>query len=114
LSILLDNAIKYTQRPCEVKVRTWHDVVNGVVVLSVQDDGIGISPEAMPRIFDRFFRADAARRNGLSVGSGLGLSIAKWIVEAHSGSIHAGSEFHCGSSFSVSLPASEEYGSNHK
>lgn len=113
LSILLDNAIKYTQRSGEVKVRTWRDVANGIVVLSIQDDGIGISPEAMPRIFDRFFRADAARRNGLSVGSGLGLSIAKWIVEVHGGSIHASSEPHCGSSFLVSLPASEEYGSNH-
>jgi signal transduction histidine kinase len=69
----------------------------------VKDTGIGISKEDQGRVFDRFFRVDKARSREEG-GSGLGLSICKWIVEAHHGEIHVESELDKGSSFIVRLP----------
>jgi len=62
-------------------------VRGGSVVVSVTDSGVGIAPEHLPHVFDRFYKVDAARTNGAS-GSGLGLSIAKAVVDAHQGVIH--------------------------
>jgi signal transduction histidine kinase len=70
------------------------------VVVSVQDTGIGIDPEAQPRIFDRFWQVQSTPRRG----SGLGLAIARGIVEAHGGRIWVESQPGCGSVFSFSLP----------
>jgi len=71
----------------------------------VSDTGVGIHPEDLPRVFDRFYRADKARSR--SVGnSGLGLSICKSIVEMHGGRIQASSTFEVGTTFTVILPRS--------
>ena len=70
--------------------------------IQVCDDGIGIAPEALPHLFERFYRADVAHGRG---GVGLGLSIAQWIVAAHQGEISVASTPGLGSTFTVRLPA---------
>ena len=82
LRILVDNAIKYTPAGGEIKVAVKQQ--GDQVRMTVQDNGIGIPPEAVPYIFDRFYRADESRARSTG-GTGLGLSIAKWIVERHGG-----------------------------
>ncbi|MCS7072746.1 MAG: cell wall metabolism sensor histidine kinase WalK, partial [Anaerolinea sp.] len=79
-------------------------------VLEVKDTGIGISPEDQKRVFDRFFQVEKSRaRDGVKgEGAGLGLSIAKWIVEAHHGHIRVKSELGKGSTFIVEIPHAEE------
>ena len=69
----------------------------------MQDTGIGIAPELMPQIFERFFRVDPARSPGVE-GVGLGLSLVKWIVDRHHGRIEVDSEPGKGSTFTVFLP----------
>ncbi len=103
LVILMDNALKYTPTGGEVSLGLRRS--GGIVELTVKDTGIGISAEDLPHIFERFYRADKARSRDLG-GSGLGLSIAKWIVEQHGGSISVSSIPGSGSTFTVCLPAS--------
>jgi heavy metal sensor kinase len=98
---LLDNAVKYTPENGDVWLRSY--VENDSLVVEVQDSGIGIAEADLPNIFERFYRADQARTRRVG-GAGLGLSIAKWIAEAHRGSIQALSRFGEGSQFRVSLP----------
>ncbi len=98
---LLDNAVSYTAPGGTIQVRVWAAVDEAG--LSVRDTGPGIAPAALPRVFDRFFRADTDRsRTG--GGSGLGLAICKELVEAHGGRIGAESELGVGSTFAVLLP----------
>lgn len=99
LSNLLDNAIKYT--PPGGKITVSAEEVDKKIIISVQDTGIGISQEEIPRIFDRFFRADKSR----SVpGAGLGLSLVQAIVRRHGGEIMVSSSPGSGSTFTVALP----------
>jgi two-component system, OmpR family, sensor kinase len=98
---LVDNAIKYTGPGGEVRVRLWHDRHEGGITVS--DTGPGISEEALPHLFDRFYRADAARSRAAG-GSGLGLAICKEIVTAHGGRLWASSKLGEGSSFSLAMP----------
>ena len=98
--ILLDNAVKYT--PAGGVVRLERERRNGVVRVRVADNGPGIPPEAVPRLFDRFYRAPAARG---SAGTGLGLAIARWIAEEHEGRVTVRSSPGQGSVFTVTLPA---------
>lgn len=98
---LVDNAVKYTGPGGTVRVAVWGEP--GAVVLAVRDTGPGIPAEALARVFDRFFRIDAARSRAHG-GSGLGLAICKEIVEAHGGRIWAESQPGGGSSFLVTLP----------
>ncbi len=100
--ILVDNAIKYT--PPEGEVRISAGRADGRVVVRVSDTGRGIAPEDLPHIFERFYRADRARQTG---GSGLGLSIARWIVQEHGGRIEVESTPGRGTTFTVSLPAAD-------
>jgi signal transduction histidine kinase len=98
---LVDNAIKFTEPGGAVTIRV--ERADEHTRLVVVDTGIGISQERLPHIFERFYQADPARS---SEGVGLGLSICRWIAEAHGGSIQASSEPARGSTFAVSLPAS--------
>jgi len=98
---LVDNAIKYTSEGGEMTISLEKD--DGKGRLKVTDNGMGIAPEDQPHIFDRFFRVDKARSREAG-GSGLGLSICKWIVEAHGGEISVESEVGKGSVFTVTLP----------
>ncbi|MCD8116799.1 MAG: HAMP domain-containing histidine kinase [Oscillospiraceae bacterium] len=81
--ILTDNAAKYSPAGSPITISAFRDG-EGRPCVQVQDNGVGIAPEDVPRIFNRFFRADAAR-TGSTGGSGLGLSIAKWIIAKHGG-----------------------------
>lgn len=101
LVILLDNALKYTLEGGKILV-SCRRLGNGLE-LKIADTGIGIAPEDLPRIFDRFYRGDKARTRAEG-GSGLGLSIAQWIVEAHNGKIRAESVVAQGTTFTITLP----------
>jgi two-component system phosphate regulon sensor histidine kinase PhoR len=98
---LLDNAIKYTS--AGGGVRLVAAATGEGAVVRVSDTGIGIMPEDVPRIFERFYRVDKARSRQ-SGGTGLGLSIVKHIVEAHGGQVRVESEINRGSVFSFTLP----------
>jgi two-component system heavy metal sensor histidine kinase CusS len=98
--ILLDNAIKYTPPGGTVKVvYRFHDGLN----LCISDTGVGIAPEHLPHIFERFYRVDAARTE-VTQGVGLGLPIAKWLVELYGGYIRIESRPNLGTSVLVHLP----------
>ncbi|HVM51430.1 MAG TPA: ATP-binding protein [Candidatus Acidoferrum sp.] len=98
---LLDNAIKYTAEGGKVALTV--SALDSKAVLEVADNGIGIPSEALPRIFDRFFRVDKARSRDQG-GAGLGLSIVKSICAAHHGRVEASSTPGQGSRFRVELP----------
>jgi len=98
---LVDNAIKYT--PGGGMVSLSLSKTNGEAEIEVVDNGVGISSEDLPRVFDRFYRVDKARSRNLG-GSGLGLSIARWIAQAHGGSIRVESKLGEGSKFTITLP----------
>lgn len=95
---LLDNAIKYSDSG-KISVRAFF--ANRYVIVEVQDNGDGISEEDLPKIFDRFYRADRARTE---IGTGLGLTIVKKIVEAHGGVIQVESELNKGTTIRLKLP----------
>lgn len=101
LTNLLDNAAKYTNSGghLEVRVSDAHDGIR----IEVQDDGIGIPDEDLPRIFERFYRVEKARSRDLG-GTGLGLSIVKHLVQAMDGDISVSSEVGRGSTFAFTLP----------
>jgi len=102
---LLDNAIKYTPEGGQVTLLCRRE--NGKYALSVNDTGPGISPDLQSRIFERFFRADKARSRAENDGggAGLGLSIARWIAEAHRGTLELSRSDATGSTFVAFLPA---------
>lgn len=101
---LLDNAIKYTQSGGAVQLHVCR--VNGHAILEVEDNGAGIPREALPHVFERFYRVDQIRSGDLE-GAGLGLSIAKAICSAHGAEIEATSGPKQGSCFRVTLPLSK-------
>jgi two-component system phosphate regulon sensor histidine kinase PhoR len=96
---LIHNAVKFTPEGGEIVVDTG--VTEGMLQVSVRDTGVGISAEELPRVFERFYKTDAARR---SAGSGLGLAIARHIVQGHGGTIWAESTPGRGATFSFTLP----------
>ena len=101
VSILLDNAIKYTPQGGSITVSLFPD--GDSFALRVSDTGIGIPQDAIPKIFNRFYRADQSRAES-GESNGLGLAIAKWVVEAHSSTIDVISAPGKGSTFTVSIP----------
>ena len=103
IRILVDNSIKYTPAGGSIRLSVAADTEKGHALIMVQDEGQGIPEEFLPRIFDRFVRADEARTRNMG-GSGLGLSIAKQIAELHGGSIEVFSVEGVGSRFTVILP----------
>jgi signal transduction histidine kinase len=100
LANLLDNAVKYTPGGGRIDVRGWN--AGEEVLVSVEDTGIGIEPDDLPRVWDRLFRADASRSER---GFGLGLSLVKAIVEGHGGTVSVRSQPGEGSVFTIRLPA---------
>lgn len=98
---LLDNAFSYT--PANGEVSLLIDSVDEFVHIEVKDSGIGIDQEALPRVFERFYRVDKARSRNTG-GTGLGLAIVKHIVEVHEGNIEIESEINKGTSIHVYLP----------
>lgn len=99
---LVDNAIKYTPEGGKVTLSLERN--NDSASFIVEDTGIGIQPNDLNKVFDRFYRVDKSRSK-LPDGLGLGLSIAKWVAEAHGGSLLAESKVGIGSKFTVILPA---------
>ena len=100
---LLSNAVKYSPEGGEIRIRVEH--LDGEARVSVVDAGVGIAPEALPRLFDRFYRTDQALASGVE-GLGLGLYITRSLVEAHGGRLWAESALGAGSTFTISLPYS--------
>jgi heavy metal sensor kinase len=97
---VIENGIKYTPRGGRVAVTSFLN--NGYAQIDVKDNGIGIAQDDLKYVFDRFYRGDKSRRR--ESGSGLGLSISKWIAEAHKGVIEVESAPATGSLFSIRLP----------
>jgi signal transduction histidine kinase len=103
---LLSNALKYTRIGGEVTIKAQLD--DNMVRFSVEDTGIGIAPEFLPRIFEKFFRVPGQEQ----ISSGLGLTIAKETVEAHGGTIEATSQPGKGTRFTFTVKAVEDPGRN--
>ena len=99
--ILVDNACKYSSVYTRITLRAYRD--GQMACVDVQDNGIGIAPADAPRIFDRFFRSDAARKVD-DKGSGLGLAIARWIVDRHGGRFQVRSYEGVGTRMTILLP----------
>jgi signal transduction histidine kinase len=97
---LLDNAIRYTPPGGQVSAELEADPA--AVRIRISDTGVGIAPEAAPRVFDRFYRADKSRSRQ-DGGFGLGLSIVKWIAESHNGSVELTRNPGPGTTFTVTL-----------
>jgi two-component system, OmpR family, phosphate regulon sensor histidine kinase PhoR len=101
---LLHNAIKFTPSGGQIQINAalgTEDSQSRQVVFSIRDTGVGVAEEDLPRIFERFYKADRARAGG---GTGLGLAISRHLVEAHGGKIWATSKLREGSTFYFSLP----------
>lgn len=99
LRVLVENAIRHTEAGGVISVKLTDD--GKTCCLTVTDTGEGIAPDALGHLFERFYQADSSRHKG---GAGLGLAIAKWIVEAHGGTIGADSILGQGATFTVRLP----------
>ncbi len=97
---IVENGIKYTPRGGKIEIMSY--INNGYVSIDVKDNGNGIPEEDIKFIFDRFYRGDKSRKR--ESGSGLGLSISKWIAEAHQGVIEVNSKLSEGSLFTIKLP----------
>jgi two-component system phosphate regulon sensor histidine kinase PhoR len=100
---LMDNAMKYKRQdvPMSMEIRTWNN--NGKFMLSVKDNGIGISRDNLKKIFDKFYRVHTGNVHDVK-GFGLGLAYVKQIVQAHRGTIRAESELGAGTTFVIVLP----------
>ena len=100
LETVLDNAVKFT--PAGGRVRVGVSAPDGRPTVTVEDTGVGIPPDQLPHVFDRFYRGDAAR--GRSDGAGLGLAIARWIADAHGAEIAVDSQVGRGTRVTIRFP----------
>ncbi|MEX0601712.1 MAG: ATP-binding protein, partial [Bacteroidota bacterium] len=98
---LVENAVKYTPRHGRIAISAARE--NGEAVVTVRDNGIGIPARDLEKIFERFYRVERPGHQAVE-GNGLGLAIAKWIAEAHHGSVGVKSRLRSGSTFTVRLP----------
>lgn len=105
LRILVDNSIKYTPAGEKIQLKVMKE--NDTVQIQVQDNGIGIAPEDVSRILDRFYRSDESRARKTG-GSGLGLAIAKWIIDHHQGHYEILSRMEIGTRITLILPAAKK------
>ena len=101
LNNLVSNAIRYTPKGGEISLTATRSANN--IIVNIRDSGEGILPEDIPHVFERFYRGDKSRSR-VSGGAGLGLAIAKGVVEAHNGHITIQSERLKGTTFTISLP----------
>ncbi|MDP4170930.1 MAG: HAMP domain-containing sensor histidine kinase [Bacillota bacterium] len=101
--ILLDNAIKFTTAGGKIGLSCYQS--HSHIFVTVEDNGIGISEDEIPRIFDRFYQSDKART--ISEGTGLGLSIAHWIIEKHHGKVFVSSQTGKGTKIEISFPKNQ-------
>jgi two-component system sensor histidine kinase ArlS len=101
IRILIDNSLKYTPDGGIIKLDCY--LKNQKAVISIEDNGIGISKDDLPHIFNRFYRADESRTKGKG-GTGLGLTIAKLIIDNHNGNIKVWSQINEGTIFRIELP----------
>jgi heavy metal sensor kinase len=100
--VVFENAVKYTPAGGQIAVHFYNG--NGNATVEIQDTGIGIAEKDAPHVFERFYRADSARAREPQGGYGLGLAIARWIVDVHSGSIQLKTTPGQGSTFRISFP----------
>jgi signal transduction histidine kinase len=106
---LLSNAIKFSPDGVSIVIGIVRDETHAII--TVRDTGIGINDEDQKHVFDRFYQADTSRkRSSEEESSGLGLSIAKWIVDAHYGTISVSSQLNVGTAFTVRIPVLETPG----
>ena len=105
INYVITNAIKYSPEGSTVKV--WAEDSEDMVKIFVEDNGIGISKNDLPRIFERFYRVDKARSRAMG-GTGLGLAIAKEIMERHGGSISVESELLQGTKMTLCFPKKKD------
>lgn len=101
IRIIMDNALKYSKQDSSIFIRV--NTQDSAITLAITDEGIGISPQSIDKVFDRFYRDEQARVVKTK-GAGLGLSIAKWIVQKHQGTIHIISRQDIGTKVSMTLP----------
>ncbi|WP_019420091.1 HAMP domain-containing sensor histidine kinase [Paenibacillus sp. OSY-SE] len=107
LTNLLDNALRHSSSGEEIRIRTERTVSSGgeeLLWIHIEDHGQGIPSEDVPYIFERFYKADKARKRGASGGTGLGLAIVKNIIEAHNGILRVDSALGQGTTFSFAVP----------
>jgi signal transduction histidine kinase len=101
IRVFVDNSVKYTPEGGKIKLECYLD--KGAAVVTIEDTGIGIPEKDLPKVFDRFFRADKSRTKETG-GTGLGMAIAKWIVLKHGGTIKVQSKVNVGTKINVTLP----------
>ena len=101
LSNLIDNAIKYSKETIDILITTSN--VNNKIVISIEDNGIGMSIDTSKHIFEKFYRAHSGNIHNVK-GFGLGMSYVKWVVQLHKGNIKVQSELDHGTTIEVSLP----------
>lgn len=104
--IFLDNAVKYSKK--QKTIRMGSKRTDGHIRIEIADEGIGIDQKDIPHLFDRFYRADKSRTKSDVNGYGLGLSIAKQIIEQHHGSVAVESSINHGTTFTITLPVTND------
>ena len=100
LQNVLQNAINYTKENGNISIKT--KLINKCVGIIIKDTGVGISEKDLPNIYDRFYKAEHSRND--NSGSGLGLGIARQIIEQHAGTINISSEVGVGTEVTISIP----------
>ena len=103
---LMDNALKYCDKPLLLSIETWNEKDN--LLISIEDNGIGINKEDLKRIFEKFYRVSTGNLHNVK-GFGLGLAYVKKIVSEHRGSIKVESELNIGTKFTITIPTLKNY-----